>query len=133
MGTRKECREALAGLFSALVFTGGIYDYLPTNLNGATKALAVYTDSARHETITALFGNNFYRFNVDTLVKRAGAASEDDLDTLHENVRSVCRSGVGNANWDEITIEEESECFFAEISGVQYRVEQHKVLLKVSQ
>lgn len=133
MGTRKQCRETLATLFSALVFTGGVYDYLPTNLNGATKALAVYTDNSRHETISALFGNNFYRFNVDTLVKRAGATSEDDLDTLHEEVRSTVRSAVGNAAWDEITIEEESECFFAEISGIQYRVEQHKILIKVNQ
>ncbi len=133
MGTRKECREALTSLFSVLVFTGGVYEYLPTNLNGATKALAVYNDNTRHEMISGLFGNNFYRFNVDTLVKRAGATSEDDLDTLHEEVRSTCRSAVGNANWNEITIEEDSDCFFGEISGIQYRVEQHKVLIKVNQ
>lgn len=133
MATRKVCRETLAALFSASVFTGGVYDYLPTNLNGATKALAVYTDNSRHETISALFGNNFYRFNVDVLIVRAGASSEDDLDTLHEEVRSTIRAAVGNAAWNEITIEEESECFFPPISGIAYRAEQHKVLIKVSQ
>ena len=132
MGTRQECREALAGLFSAGTFTGGVFDYLPVALNGATKVLAVYNDNTRHELLSASFANNFYRFNLDTLVRRAGATSEDDLDTLHENVRSVIRGAVGNANWNEITIEEDSETFFAEISGIQYRVEQHKVLIKVS-
>lgn len=132
MGTRKECREALAGLFSTSNFTGGVYDYLPSNLNGATKALAVYNEDSRHELISAGFANNFYRFNVDVLVKRAGAPSEDDLDDLHEVVRTTIRSAVGNAAWNEITIEEDSECLFAEISGAPYRVEQHKVLIKVS-
>ena len=133
MGTRKVCRETLAALFSASDFTGGVYEYLPTNLSGATKALAVYSDNTRHETISGLFGNNFYRFNIDVLVIRAGVTSEDDLDTLHEVVRSTCRSAVGNVAWNEITIEEDSDCFFAEISGIPYRVEQHKVLVKVNQ
>lgn len=132
MGTRKECREGIAGLFSGSIFTGGIYDYLPTDLRGATKVLCVYSDTTRHEVISLAFGNNFYRFNLDVLVKRAGATSEDDLDDLHENVRSVIKGAVGNALWNEITIEEESSALFAEISGVQYRVEQHKVLVKVS-
>jgi hypothetical protein len=132
MGTRKECRETLAGLFSALTFTGGVYEYLPMNLNGATKVLAVYSDTSRHEIISGGFGNNFYRFNLDVLVKRAGAGVQDDLDDLHENVRSVIRAAVGNAAWNEITIEEDSEGLFAEIAGIPYRVEQHKVLIKVS-
>lgn len=133
MGTRKECREALTALFSAAVFTGGIYEYLPTDLQGATKALAVYINRANHEVISGLMRDAFYHFNVDTLVKRAGATSEDDLDTLHEEVRSACRAAAGNnGTWNEITLEEVSECFFTEISGLAYRVEQHKVKLKAT-
>ena len=52
------------------------------------------------------------------------------LDTLHEVVRSVVKDNQSNANWDYLSLEEPSEAYFAEISGVSYRVESHRLTVK---
>lgn len=131
--TRKQVREYLAATtFAASGFTA-VYDYLPLDLVGASKVLCVYNDSTRHEQLSAALKNDFYRFNLDVLVKRAGGNAEDDLDTLHEAIRAAVVAGVGNTMWNEITLEEDSEALFASVAGIAYRVEQHKLLIKVTQ
>lgn len=133
--TRKQCRERLASNIYTTGATGAtaVFDYLPNDLLGANKVICIYNDATRHEQLSANLKNDFYRFNVDALVLRAAATSEDDLDNLHEAIRSQTIAAVSDSTWNEITIEQDSECFFADIAGIQYRVEQHKVLLKVTQ
>jgi hypothetical protein len=139
MGTRKECRERLGVIFTANGSFTAVYDYAPVGFEGASKVLIIYSDAARHEMISRDFNNNFYKFFLETYVAREGATAEDDLDTLHEVVRSVCRTHLtDSANpvapaWNELNLEDESECFFSEVSGVPYRVERHSLLIKVSQ
>lgn len=129
MANRKTCREALAALFSGQGFNA-VYDYAPNDLAGATKILVVYTDATRHDMISKHLNNDFYSFFLDVYIKRAGAAAEDDLDTLHEVIRATCRANVGTANWDHLTLNQESDAFFAEVAGVPYRVERHTVTVK---
>lgn len=133
MGTRKECRERLAALFTANGSFTAVFDYAPTTFNGASKVLTIYSDSTRHDMLTAHLNNNFYIFFLDVFVKRAGATTEDDLDTLHEAVRSVVRTNVADSNWNELFLDEDSECSFVEVAGVPYRMESHRLRIKVAQ
>lgn len=132
MATRQQVREQLASLFTAGGAFNNVYAYAPLSLQGGTDALCIYSDSTGHEQQSASLELNFYRFNLDVFVKRASAETvEDTLDTLHENVRSIVKANQGDANWDYLSLEEESEALFAEVSGIPYRVERHSLLVKV--
>lgn len=130
--TRRQCREALGIAFASQGF-GRVYTFAPLDLKGETKVLVISSDNTRHEVLGAGFANNFYRFFLDVYVLRRGDIdTEGFLDDLHEIVRAVARAGVGNPVWNEITLEEESVAFFADVSDVKYRLERHFLLLKVS-
>lgn len=134
MGTRKECREALAVLFTADGSFTAVYDYLPTDLLGASKVICVYIKSTRYSMLSRDLNDNLHRFYLDVLIRRNAGTSEDDLDTLREAVKSVIRANVANVpTWHELNLEQDSDAFFAEIAGEAYRVEQHTLLVKVSE
>lgn len=133
MGTRKQVRQQLVTLLDADSTFNLVYGYAPTDLSGATKVLCVYTDTTRHEFISAGLNNNFYDFILETYVKRTGAeADENNLDDMHEAVRTVIRANIVNSNWNELNLDEDSDALFAEVSGIQYRVERHSLIVKVS-
>lgn len=133
MGTRKQVRQALVALLDANSAFNQVFGYGPLELLGATKVLCVYSDSTMHDFISGHNNNNFYHFHLDTYVKMTGVeADENDLDDLHEAVRSVIRTNIPNANWNELELSDNSNALFAEVSGVKYRVEQHKLKVKVS-
>jgi hypothetical protein len=130
--TRRQCREALGVAFASQGF-GRVYIYAPLDLKGETKVLVITSDNTRHEVLGAGFANNFYRFFLDVYVLRRGDIdTESFLDDMHEIIRAVARAGVGNPVWNEITLEEESEALYVEVSGAPYRLERHFLLLKVS-
>lgn len=129
MGTRKQCREALVTAFAGQGFTS-VLGYAPVDLQGASKVLCIYSDRTRHDMISAHLNNDFYTFFLEVYVKRAGVTAEDDLDTRHDAIRSVCRANVSNAQWDHLDLNQESEAFFAEVAGAPYRVERHTVTVK---
>jgi len=65
------------------------------------------------------------------MVKRSGGETvEDTLDSLHDTIRSTIKANQINANWDYLSLEEPSDAYFAEISGVAYRVESHILSVK---
>jgi len=133
MSTRKQVRQALVTLLEASGVFNQVFGYGPTDLKSGTKVLCVYTDTTTHDFISGHKNNNFYHFHLDTYIKRTGGESdENDLDDLHEAVRSVIRTNIPNANWNELELSENSDALFAEVSGVAYRVEQHKLKVKVS-
>ena len=133
MGTRKEVRKRIATIFAGQGFNQ-VLDYAPVDLQGMDKVLCVYTATTHHEMLSQDLNNNFYRFYLDVFVKRASAnAAEDTLDDLHDKVREVARANVSDSNWSAISLDEQSDAAFAEISGVQYRMERHGLLVKVSQ
>jgi hypothetical protein len=131
MATRKTIREALAAIFVAEgSFTGGVLAYAPVDTQGMDKLLCIYSDTTYHQQESYALEHNFYTFNLDVLVKRAsGETTEDTLDTLHEAIRATIKTNQSNANWDWLKLEP-SDAYFAEISGVSYRVETHKLAIK---
>lgn len=132
MATRKQVRQALVTLFDANSTFNLVLGYLPLDLRGATKVLCLYSESTTHDFISGHLNNNFYTFYLDTLVKRTDSdADENDLDDMHEAIRSVVRANIPNANWDELELSDSSDPLFAELSGVPYRVEQHRLKVKV--
>lgn len=79
------------------------------------------------------FQNDFHTYSLDVYIKRvSGVNSEDDLDTMHEVIRAVVKANIGNAAWNEILLEDESDALFAEVAGVPYRVERHPLSIKVT-
>ena len=130
--TRQTIREALDTIFTAEgSFTGGVLGYAPVETQGMDKILSIYSDRTHHIQASQHLQTNFYVFLLDVLVKRTGGeTAEDTLDTLHEVVRSVVKANQSNANWDYLSLEEPSEAYFAEISGVSYRVESHRLTVK---
>lgn len=130
--SRKTVRERLATLFAGQGFTQ-VNGHAPLDLAGATKVLNIYSAGSRPDFISKHLQNSFYSFNLDTFVKRAGGESaEDDLDDLHETVVSVIKAHIKDDNWSHLELADESECLFAEVSGVPYRVERHKLRVKVT-
>jgi hypothetical protein len=128
--TRKTIRKALAALFADTGFNK-VYAYQPVDLEGYDKALAIYSGRSRHKVWSEGWVYNLYVFSVDVFVKRAsGETAEDTLDDLHDVVRSVVRTNIGNANWDHLSLEAESRAFSTPISGVAYRVEAHRLEVK---
>lgn len=130
--TRRQCREGLGVLYSGRRFTK-VLTYAPLDLHGESKVLVITSNDTRHEVLGAAFANNFYNFVLDVYVLRRGDLNtEDILDDLHEEVRDGARDGIGNTLWNEITLEEQSEAGYVEVSGAPYRLERHFLLLKVS-
>lgn len=133
--TRKQVREQLVSLFTADgSFTGGVMGYAPVDLLGKTRVLLIYIDNTRFDMISKHMNNNFHVYNLDVYVKRESEVNtEDVLDDLREVVRSVVRTNVTDANWNELNLNDVSNAYFAEVSGVPYRVESHSLIVKVSQ
>lgn len=131
MATRQQIREALDTLFTAEgSFTGGVFGYAPVSIDGMSKVLAIYSDTTHHSQESYASEHNFYTYILDVYVKRAGGeTAEDTLDTLHEVIRATVKTNQTNANWDWLKLEA-SDAYFAEISGVSYRVESHKLAVK---
>lgn len=129
--SRQTAREALATLFTATGEFNQVYGYAPVDLQGMDKALAIYSDRTHHQQESAALEHNFYVFTLDVMIKRSGGESvEDTLDSLHDTIRSTIKTNQINANWDFLSLEEPSDAYFAEISGVAYRVERHTLSVK---
>jgi hypothetical protein len=130
--SRQTAREALAALF---VTAGGfnvVNAFLPLELGGATKILNIFSRVSRTDRPTKHNIHNLYTLNLDALVLRGGtAADEDDLDTLHEIIVTVCLANPATANWSHLQLDAETEPRFVEAEGNQYRMERHRVMLNV--
>jgi hypothetical protein len=59
--------------------------------------------------------------------------AEDALDDMHEVVRAIVRANVGDATWNELNLEEDSDALFARIANEPYRVERFSLMVKVTQ
>lgn len=130
--TRKAVREALGIIFTNIGFNT-VNLFAPKDLQGQTKVLNVYSKRSRLEKLSADMKNDFYTFNLDVLVKRTGVvADEDDLDTLHDALKTAVSNNIGNAAWSHLEMNEDSDAMFVEISGVPYRMERHTLKVKLS-
>lgn len=134
MSTRKQVRERLATLFSASDEFTEVYDHAPLDLRGQDRVLCIYTDSTRHDMISAHLNNAFYRFYLETFALRRidEALAEDALDEMHEAIREIIRENVGDSTWNELSLEEESDALFAQMAKEPYRVERHSLTVKVT-
>lgn len=134
MSTRKQVRERLATLFSASDEFTEVYDHAPLDLRGQDRVLCIYTDSTRHDMISAHMNNAFYRFYLETFALRRidEAGAEDALDEMHEAIREIIRENVGDSTWNELSLEEESDALFAQMAKEPYRVERHSLTVKVT-
>lgn len=129
--TRQAAREELVTLFVAEGSFNVVLGYAPVDTQGMDKILSIFSDRTHHKVESLNLGHSFYTFALDVLVKRSGGETvEDTLDTLHEAIRSTIKTNQHNANWEYLSLEEPSEAYFAEISGVAYRVEKHLLLIK---
>lgn len=131
--SRKAIREELANLMTATGDFNIVYDYPPTEIKQATKAIAIYTTGTDVDIISADMENDLHYFNLDVYVRREDSDDgEDDLDTLFQTVRTVLKSAAttSNVNWSALMPDNVSTAFFAIVSGKPYRVEQFKVIVK---
>ena len=134
MSTRKQVRERLATLMAASDKFEEVYDYAPLDLRGKDRVLCIYSDSTRHDMISANMNNAFYRFYLETFALRRidEATAEDALDEMHEEIRKIIRQNVGDSTWNELSLEEESDALFAQMAKEPYRVERHVLTVKVT-
>ena len=134
MSTRKQVRERLAALFAENDEITTVYDHAPLDLRGEDRVLCIYTDSTRHDMISASLNNAFYRFYLETFALRRidEAGAEDALDDMHEEIRKIIRQNVGDSTWNELSLEEESDALFAQMAKEPYRVERHVLTVKVT-
>jgi len=129
--SRQTAREALVVVFDATGEFNQVNGYAPPDLQGYDKVLNIYSDRTHHQQESQALEHNFYVFTLDVLVKRSGGeTAEDTLDSLHDTIRSTIKANQSNANWDYLSLEEPSDAYFAEISGVAYRVESHSLSVK---
>ena len=129
--TRQVVREALVAIFVAEGTFNVVLGYAPVDTQGMDKILSIYSDSTHHKKETQYLEHNFYTFSLDVIVRRAsGETTEDTLDALHEVIRSTISDNQGNVNWEWLSLEEPSDAYFAEISGVAHRVEKHRLAIK---
>ena len=130
--TRKAAREALATLFAGQGFTT-VNAFLPLTLGGTTKVLNIYTRASSLAVHSRDLKKDFHFFILDVLVFRRGTvADEDDLDTLHDTVSTICKANPTNAAWEHLELDEDSEARFVQDAGTQYRLERHKVKVKLT-
>lgn len=132
--TRKQVRERLATLMAESGAFEMVYDHAPLDLRGKDRVLCIYTDSTRHEMLSADINNAFYRFFLETFALRRvdEVGAEDALDEMHEAIRATIRAGVGDTAWNELSLEEDSDALFAQMAKEPYRVERHVLLVKVT-
>jgi hypothetical protein len=131
--TRKAAREALATLITTAGGFTVVNAFLPLTLNGASKICNIYTRASELDVESANLKNDFYTFNIDALVLRTGvAADENDLDTLHGVIVAVCVDNPKTANWSHLKLDGETEPAFVQDSGKQYRLERHRVKVKLT-
>lgn len=129
--TRQVVREALVTIFVAEGSFNQVLGYAPVDTAGMDKVLSIFSDKTHHKQESLHLEHNFYVFSLDVLVKRSGGETvEDTLDVLHEAIRSTVKANQGNANWEYLSLEEPSDAYFAEVSGVAYRVEKHLLFIK---
>ncbi|KKN57469.1 hypothetical protein LCGC14_0561810 [marine sediment metagenome] len=129
--TRRIIREALVTIFTAEGSFNQVLGYAPVSVDGMDKVLSIFSDKTHHKQESLHLEHNFYSFSLDVLVKRSGGeTAEDTLDDLHEVVRDVIGDNQGNAIWEYLSLEDPSDAYFAEISGVAYRVEKHLLFIK---
>jgi len=131
--TRRQVRERLGVLFTATGSFNQVNAYAPLDLQGFDKVLNIYNSRSRHRQESANLETNLYTFILDVNVKRTSTEnSEDALDDLHEVIRATIRANQGDTTWDFLTIDDASDAYFAEISGIPYRVESHPLTVKVT-
>lgn len=132
--TRQQVREQLVTLFTGAPYNE-VLGHAPLVFGDAVdKVLCIYSDRTHHDTFTADAGHDLYAFWLETYVKRTGAeADEDTLDALHEDVRSTIKANQGDALWAYLSLEEDSDAIFAEVSGVPYRIERHRLVVTILQ
>lgn len=129
--SRQTVREELVTLFIAEGSFNQVLGYAPVETQGMDKILSVYAKGTHHKQLSNSWETNFHTLHLDVLIKRSGGeTAEDTLDALHEAIRGVVNANQGNANWEYLSLEEPSDAYFAEISGVSYRVESHKLTIK---
>lgn len=129
--SRQAARERLVALFTAEGSFSQVHGHAPVDLEGMTPVLCIYTDRTRHTQASADMKIDLYTYILDVYVKRvAGESAEDILDAQHEVIRVVVKANIADANWSHIHLEDESDAYFAEISGVAYRVERHPLVVK---
>ncbi len=129
--SRQDVREELVTIFTAEGSFNQVLGYAPVDTAGMDKILSIFTDKTHHKQESLHLEHNFYSFSLDVLVKRSGGETvEDTLDALHEAIRSTVRANQGNANWEYLSLEDPSDAYFAEVSGVAYRVEKHILFIK---
>lgn len=131
MANRQTIREALGTIFTATGSFNQVNAYAPVDLQGYDNVLNIYSDSTYHRQESEALELNFYVFRLDVMVKRANAeTAEDTLDSLHDVVRATIKSNQSNVNWEYLSLEDPSDAYFAEVSGISYRVESHILLVK---
>lgn len=130
--TRKQVRERLVTLYDAESVFSQVYGYAPMDLQGMHPVLCIYNDNTNYDFITADLRNFFYTYVLDVYAKRINNVNtEDQLDTLQETIRDVIKDNIGDATWDHIELGSSSDAYFAEISGVAYRIERFTLQVKV--
>ena len=108
-----------------------VLGYAPVDTQGMDKMLCIYSSKTLHKQDSQHLAHNFYTFILDVYVKRAGGeTAEDTLDALHEVIRSTIKDNQGNILWEYLLLDEASDVYFAEISGVAHRVERHPLTVK---
>lgn len=129
--SRQTVREELVTLFIADDSFNQVLGYAPVETQGMDKILAIFTRDTHHQQLSNNWETHFYTFVLDVYIKRSGGETvEDTLDELHEAIRSVVSANQGNTNWEYLSLEDPSNAYFAEISGVSHRVESHKLNVK---
>lgn len=131
MATRQAAREALVTLFTAAGAFNQVNGYAKTNLQGFTKVLNVYTRATSHDQPSKNQEIGLVTFMLDVFVLRADVvADENTLDSLHETIRAVVKANQGNAAWEWLQLGE-SDAYFSESNGKDYRLERHPLTVKL--
>ncbi len=129
--SRQAVREALTAIFVAEGSFNTVLGYAPVDTQGMDKILCIYSSKTLHKQESQHLAHNFYTFILDVYVRRTGGeTAEDTLDALHEVIRSTIKDNQGNALWEYLMLDEASDAYFAEISGVAHRVERHPLTIK---
>lgn len=130
--SRKTVRLDLVDLLATSTVFNLVVGYLPSDLGGKSRIVAIYNDTTTDDLMSKSNYNGLYTLNVDSLVKRTSTGDfEDDLDDMHNEIAALCLANASYADhWDHLTMAGGTRCFFAQVGGVMYRVEQHKVLIK---
>lgn len=130
--SRATVRAAIGAALTGVGFTA-VYTYAPTTLGGASKVLAIYSKQSRPDIISAGITNRFFEYFLDVYIKReSGVNTEDQLDAMQELIVTFVKANPSTANWSHLELGQ-SRPFFVEVEGIPYRVEQHPLLVKVTE